>query len=215
MGPEFAELLAKLDPAERPLSTIRARMSAGRLLTAIDELDLAQPVVADGDRTAPRYCVSVLVVLTDRRLLVGQLKRKLRRKSEVWALGEVPLDRIEAIEPRRIDKAGWSARPYIFLALVSLALLFVLLDLEGRLPDVLFWSLLIVVGLVGQGAAYGMVAGDYGSAEDHNLVLEVRLPNGNCIPLTLYGRRDRDSLLRAFRMAFPAASVPDDARPFP
>lgn len=200
MRVDFAELLARLDPGERPFSTIRAKTSAERLLTAIDDLNLPPSIAPNRDRQAPNCCAPMLVVLTDRRLLFGHAKRRFRRKSGLPFLGEVPLDRIERIEPRKFDKAGWSGRPYVLLAVVSMALLFILFELENTLPNAIWWGLIITVGFVSQGAAYGMVAGDYPNDGKYNFDLKVDLSNGKSIWLTLYGGPDRDSFLSAFRM---------------
>ena len=198
-GVDFAELLAHLDPGEHPLSTIRAKTSSDRLSTAIDDLNLPPGIAANPARQAPNCCAPMLVVLTDRRLLFGHEKRRSRRESGLPFLGAVPLDRIEGIEPRKFDKAGWSGRPYVVLAVVSLALLFVLFELENTLPNAVWWGLIITVGFISQGAAYGMVAGDYPNDAKYNFDLKMDLSNGTSVMLTLYGGPDRDSFLSAFR----------------
>ena len=199
MDSDFVELLDHLEDGDRPLSAVRARIATGRPLTAIDEIHLAQVIASDGDVPAPDPYAPLLVILTDRRLLVGQAKRTFRRKSGTRVLGEVPLDRIEEIEPRKIEKVGWSGRPYIFLALLSMALLFVLFELENTLPSSVWWSLIIAVGVVNQGAAYGMLAGDYVHVEKHNFDVEVNLSNGKSILFRLYRGPNTDSFLSAFR----------------
>ncbi len=194
MSIDFAKLLAHVEHGELSLSTIPARISTGPLLSATDEFNLAEGVAADGDFPALDSIAPMLVVLTDRRLLVGHAKRTSRCKIDLRrVLGEIPLDRIEGIEPRRIDKVGRRVWPYVLLALVSMALLFVLFDLEHTLPSPVWWGLIIAVGLVGQGAAYGTVRGDH----VESLVVDVNLSSGKSIPFELH--RNPDSFLSAFR----------------
>ena len=71
----------------------------------------------------------------------------------------LPVDRVDSVAPGNAVKGGWSTKHFLLLELVSMALLFVLFELEDTLSSLVFWSLITVVGLATQAAAYGLVGG--------------------------------------------------------
>ena len=210
---DFGELLAHLEDGERPLSTIAARIWTGRIAydvgTDIDELNRARCIAIDRGFPVPDSRVPMLVVLTDRRLLIGQAKGGLRSKCGLRrVLGEVPLDRIEGIEPTKVGRETWSPRSFNRLGLVCLALLWLLAQgqeavdhdwslLESTpvwLPNLVLNGLLAVVCLVG---FFAFVAGAMGEYLEGCFVVEVNLSNGKSILLELFG--DPESFLSAYR----------------
>ena len=199
MSFDFEELLASVEDGERSLATIPATVWTGYipLNSSSDdvELGLARGIAADRDFPAPDSRAPMLVVLTDRRLLVGQAKRTLRSKSGLRrVLGEVSLDRIEAIEPAKVGNGRRSARWYKRLALGCVALLVALAPLENTLPNLVFDVFLSVICLLAFGAfVVGMVA----EFVEQSFVVEVSLSNGKSILLQLHS--DPDSFLSAFR----------------
>lgn len=135
----------------------------------------------------------MLVVLTDRRLLIGQAKQGLRSKAGLRrVLGEVPLDRIQAIEPTKVGKDRWSPRSFNRLGLICLALLLVLTrgsDAVDRswsllesmpvwLPSLILNGLLTVVCLVG---FFAFIAGALLEYLEGCFVVEANLSNGKSI----------------------------------
>ena len=212
MNFDFGELLAHVEDGERSLATIPATIWTGRIPhdvgTDIDELNLARCIAIDRDFPAPDSRAPMLVVLTDRRLLIGQAKRGLRRESGLRrVLGEVPLDHIERIEPTKVGKGSRSVKSYNRLGLVCLGLLWVLTQgadavdndsslLENTpawLPTLVLDGLFTLVCLVG---LFAFIAGAVGKYVEECFVVEANLSNGKSILLQLYG--DPDSFLSAF-----------------
>jgi hypothetical protein len=137
---DFSELLTHLEDGERSLSTVPATIWTGRIPhdvgSDIDDLNLARCIAADRDFPAPDSRAPMLVVLTDRRLRVGQVKRGLRSERGLRrVLGEVPLDRIVGIEPTKVSKDVRSAKSYNWLALVCVALVWI----SGQGADAVVW----------------------------------------------------------------------------
>ena len=199
---DFGELLAQLEDGEGSLSTIPVTIWTGRIPgigTDIDELNLARCIAADRDFPAPDSCAPMLVVLTDRRLLIGQAKRGLRRESGLRrVLGEVPLAHIEGIELTKVGNERRSPPSYNRLGLVCLPLLWVLAEGADAVDD--GWSTLVLNSLfavVFIVAFLAFIAGAIGEYLEECFVVEADLSNGKSIRLQLHG--DADSFLSAFR----------------
>jgi hypothetical protein len=200
---EFGELLAHLEDGERPLSTIAATIFTGRipfnLGTDAEELSVARCIAADRGFPPPDSRSPLLVVMTDRRLLIGQSKRGLRSGGGLQrVLGEVPLDRIVGIEPRKVGRDGPSARWYNRLGFLCMAALWVLARpadaVKEGWTDLVLDVLVGVVILVGWFAFMAWAIVDYAAK---SFVVETKLSGGKSILLQLYG--DTDSFLSAFR----------------
>lgn len=209
----FDQLLTHLEEGERSLATIPVTIWTGRIPhdvgTDAEDLSMARCIAADRDFPAPDSRAPMLVVLTDRRLLLGQAKQGLRCERGLRrVLGEVSLDRIVGIEPTKVVKGGPITKSCYRLALVCLALIWVIAQ-AGEAVD-RDWSLLentpvwlpdLVVNVLGTILCLiGFMAFVVGTIDEYMgkcFVVEVELSNGKSILLQLHG--DAESFLSAFR----------------
>ena len=216
----FDELLAHLEDGERSLATIPVTIWTGRIPhdvgTDIADLGMARCIAADRDFPAPDSRAPMLVVLTGRRLLFGQAKQGLRcQRGLRRVVGEVPLERIVGIEPTKVVKDGPITRSCYGLALVCLALIWVIAQAgEAVNRD---WSLLentpvwlpeLVVNVLGTILCLvGFLAYVVGTIDEHMrkcFVVEVSLSTGKSVLLQLHG--DPETFLSAFRSVSNPAS---------
>ena len=180
---------------------------------------MARCIAADCDFPAPDTRAPMLVAVTDRRLLVGQANQGLQCERGLRRLlGEVSLDRIVAIERRKVVKDGRSFRSSNRLALVCVASIWLLaqagnaLDRDwSQLENTSVWSTdLLVNVLVILLCLVGFTAFVIGTIDEYlakRVVMEVELSNGKRIFLQVHG--DPERFLSAFRRvanAHPSAS---------